>query len=376
MHAPLTTRCRTALLRCNMPGSVRRLTNDARKSPRPRVHVLGLGSIGTFAAHSLSEIPHPPSVTLLCHRPSLLDAYRDNGSQISLETREGQQVDYKGHDLEVFRDGHWYSGAAPTDTGAPETSPIENLIVAVKATQTASALERLKNRLTPQSTILFLQNGCGMIDRVNAQLFPHPTERPKYIVGVISHGVTLRKSFDIVHTGFAATSLGMVPKLDGSQETLQQNYLLGALPLSPRLNATAYSYTDVFQIQLEKLAVNAFCNPLCALNDAENGFLFTIPEMRRAILEEISTVACALPELQHVENLKERFAVDKLETTVNAIIQKTFHTTCSMVWDLRAGRETEVEFINGYWVKRGRELSVPTPINVELVEKVTRRNQS
>lgn len=186
MHAPFTTRCRTALLRCNMPGSVRRLTNDARKSPRPRVHVLGLGSIGTFAAHSLSEIPHPPSVTLLCHRPSLLDAYRDNGSQISLETREGQQVDYKGHDLEVFRDGHWYSGAAPTDTGAPETSPIENLIVAVKATQTASALERLRNRLTPQSTILFLQNGCGMIDRVNAQLFPHPTERPKYIVGVIS----------------------------------------------------------------------------------------------------------------------------------------------------------------------------------------------
>ncbi|CAG7929448.1 unnamed protein product [Penicillium olsonii] len=359
-----------------MQGSVRRLTNDARSSPRPRVHVLGLGSIGTFAAHSLSEIPHPPTVTFLCHRPSLLDAYRENGNQISLETREGQKIDHQGHDLEVFRDGNWYAGAASADASSPETSIIENLIVAVKATQTASALERLQHRLTPQSTIVFLQNGCGMIDGVNAQLFPDPTERPKYIVGVISHGVTLRKAFDIIHTGFAATSLGLVPKLDGSQETLEQNYLLGALPLSPRLNATAYNYTDVFQIQLEKLAVNAFCNPLCALNDAENGFLFTLPDMRRAILKEISAVVYALPELRHVENLRERFAVDRLETTVNAIIEKTFHTTCSMVWDLRAGRETEIEFINGYWVKRGRELGVPTPINVELVEKVTRRNRS
>lgn len=224
-----------------------------------------------------------------------------------------------------------------------------NLIVAVKATQTTSALQQLKYRLTPQSTILFLQNGCGMIDEVNERLFPHPTERPNYMVGVISHGVTLRKSFDIKHTGFAATSLGLVPgSTQETTDTNPSNYLLDQLPLSPCLNATAYTYTEVLQIQLEKLAVNAFCNPLCALNDAENGFLFTIPETRRAILTEISNVVCALPELQHVSNLSERFAVDKLEATVNAIIEKTFHATCSMVWDLRAGRETEVRSINGY----------------------------
>ncbi|KAJ5341760.1 2-dehydropantoate 2-reductase family protein [Penicillium brevicompactum] len=355
-----------------MPGYIRHLSGTHGDTSRPRVHVLGLGSIGTFAAHSLSEIPNPPSVTLLCHRPSLLDAYRDNGSQVSLETREGQRLDYKGHDLEVFRGGHWYSSAEAANDGSPETGTIKNLIVAVKATQTAAALEQLKHRLSPQSTILFLQNGCGMIDRVNAQLFPHPTERPKYIVGVISHGVTLRKSFDIIHTGFAATSLGLVPNPDVGQETLESNYLLGALPLI----STVECHRLRLHRCLEKLAVNAFCNPLCALNDAENGFLFTIPETRRAILQEISNVVCSLPELQHVENLRDRFAVDRLEATVNAIIDKTFHTTCSMVWDMRAGRETEIEFINGYWVKRGKEVGVPTPINGELVAKVTTRNQS
>jgi 2-dehydropantoate 2-reductase len=116
--------------------------------------------------------------------------------------------------------------------------------------------------------------------------------------------------------------------------------------------------------------VNAFCNPLCALNNAENGSLFTIPETRRAILTEISNVVCALPEVQHVSNLKQRFAVDKLEATVNAIVEKTFHTTCSMVWDPRAGRETEIKFTNEYWVKCGKEVRVATPVNKDLVAKV------
>ncbi|KAJ5757191.1 2-dehydropantoate 2-reductase family protein [Penicillium nucicola] len=344
------------------------------QAERPRVHVLGLGSIGTFAAHSLLECPRPPSVTLLCHRQSLFDAYRQNGNQILLETREGDRIGHTGYEFEVFRNGNWYQGSDAEGSGdSAQNSVIENLIVAVKTTQTVSALRPLQHRLTPNSNILFLQNGSGTIDEVNTQLFPNPIDRPNYIVGVISHGVTLHKSFHVTHTGHAATSLGPIPRsTEDPTQTFENasSYLLANLPLSPRLNATSYTHTEILQIQLEKLAVNAFCNPLCALNDAENGFLFSIPETRLAILTEISNVVCALPELQHVSDLKQRFAVDKLEATVNAIIEKTFHTTCSMVWDLRAGRETEIKFINGYWVKRGLEVGVPTPVNESLVAKV------
>ena len=46
-----------------------------------------------------------------------------------------------------------------------------------------------------------------------------------------------------------------------------------------------------------------------------------------------------------------------------------------MVWDLRAGRKTEVRFINGYWVRRGREVGVRTPVNEYLVEEVTKRSR-
>lgn len=215
-----------------------------------------------------------------------------------------------------------------------------------------------------------------MIDEVNSHLFPDPVSRPNYLSGVISHGVTLNEPFDITHTGFSATSIGPVPRDHTTIEDIpvsQSRYLLDILPQSETLNATSYRYTDILQIQLEKLTVNAFCNPICALNDAKNEFLFTVPEMRRSLLKEISQIVLALPELKGVPGIEERFSVDKLESTVNMIIQKTAQTTCSMVWDLRAGRETEVKFINGFWSRMGQITGVKTPMNDDLVCQILAR---
>ncbi|KAL5360212.1 ketopantoate reductase PanE/ApbA C terminal-domain-containing protein [Aspergillus floccosus] len=342
------------------------MASSVSSSPQARVHVLGLGSIGTFTAHGLLETPKPPSVTLLLHRESLYESYRQNGNQILLGTLDGQLLGHRGYDLEVYRSDSWSRLPGLEET----TDNIDHLIVSVKATQTTTALRSLKDRLSAKSTILFLQNGCGMIDAINQSIFPDPSTRPTYIVGVVSHGVTLNSAFHVTHRGAAAISLGMVPSASGVAPSSEREYLLTLLPQSPRLNATAYPYAKILQVQLEKLAVNAFCNPLCALHDKQNGFLFTLPGIRRQILTEVSNVVLRLPELRHIRGLTNRFSVDRLEATVIDILTKTTETTCSMVWDLRAGRETEIRFINGYWVRRGREVGVPTPVNERLLEEV------
>ena len=88
------------------------------------------------------------------------------------------------------------------------------------------------------------------------------------------------------------------------------------------------------------------------------------------IMQEISSVILALPELQGVEGVKERFSAKSLHHTVMDIIKKNRATTVSMVWDMRNRRETEIRYINGYWARRGREVGVRTPLNDELVERV------
>lgn len=147
-----------------------------------------------------------------------------------------------------------------------------------------------------------------------------------------------------------------------------------ALPRIPGLNATSYLFVDAFQMQLTTLAVNASCTPLCAFAGTKNGYLFTVPETRHALLGEISQVIQALSELQGASGIVERFSVNRLEATVNRIIDETRHGTCSMVVDLRQEYKTEIGFINGYWCRRGKEVRVPTPLNDDLVRRIHERH--
>lgn len=344
-------------------------TTGATVLPSPRIHILGLGSIGTFAAHTLADVPAKPAVTLLLHRQSLRDEYGQRENRITLETCEGELIDHSGYDLEaIVPHGTATGSAIPTCT----MDTIDHLIVCVKSTQTVAALRPLLPRLTPDSSVLFLQNGAGMIEDVNEMLWPNSKIRPNFITGVISHGVTLKGPFNIKHTGPAATSLGPVPRDVGLNQTgaPSTTLLLDTLPRAPRLNCHAYDFQDILQRQLEKLAVNAFSNPLTALADSTVEHLFSIPEVCTALMREISSVILALPELQGVAGVEERFSAQRLEETVMEVIVQNRSTTCSMVWDMRAARETEIRYINGYWVRRGREVGVATPINDGIVEKI------
>lgn len=49
-----------------------------------RIYVLGVGNIGLLFAHSLATTLNPPPITLLLHRPSLLEEWEGNRRQILL----------------------------------------------------------------------------------------------------------------------------------------------------------------------------------------------------------------------------------------------------------------------------------------------------
>ncbi|KAH6873272.1 putative 2-dehydropantoate 2-reductase family protein [Alternaria rosae] len=373
-HFPAGT-FRSWRLASEEPGHHRSISSTRAS---PRIHVLGLGSIGTFTAHSLADIPARPAVNLLLHRSSLMNEYLRTRKRLLLQTREGQQIAQTGYGVEVLNGKEWHTvqelrivgnAEALQLPGPPTDEIINDLIVCVKSTQTVAALQPLLPRLSRTSNVTFLQNGAGMIEDANMFLWPDPHTRPNYITGVISHGITLNGPFNVTHTGPAATSVGPVPREDGDISQTPSP-LLEILPLAPRLNCRAYPWPTILQIQLEKLACNALSNPICALEDAVTAYILSIPETNKRLMQEISSVILALPELQGVEGVKERFSAKALHATVMDIIEKNRATTVSMVWDMRHRRETEIRYINGYWARRGREVGARTPLNDELVERV------
>ncbi|RAO72775.1 uncharacterized protein BHQ10_008787 [Talaromyces amestolkiae] len=268
---------------------------------------------------------------------------------------------------------------------------IECLIVATKAPITIKALSTVSHRLTPDSTILFLQNGMGIIDEVNEKIFPDASLRPHYLQGIVSHGVKMRKPFHIEYAGLGTTIIGkQLSSMNQStiESTIESTvdtkppmagwapsttYLARTLTLTPPLVAAVRPPMDLFQSQLEKLAMNCVINPLTALLDVKNGELlynYSMTRTMRMLLAEISTVICALPELDGVPGVKERFSVERLKTLVKRLANATAANTSSMLQDIYAMKTTEVGYINGYIVRRGDELGIRCALNYMIIQLV------
>jgi 2-dehydropantoate 2-reductase len=118
-----------------------------------------------------------------------------------------------------------------------------------------------------------------------------------------------------------------------------------------------------------KLILNAGLNPISAIAHAPYGETVAIPEARelvRQLVTECVAVARAggvlLPATDYVD-MVWRFA------------EKVGRVYASTAQDLERGKRTEIDALNGFVVRRGAELGVPTPVNQALVALIKLRER-
>jgi 2-dehydropantoate 2-reductase len=108
-----------------------------------------------------------------------------------------------------------------------------------------------------------------------------------------------------------------------------------------------------------KLVLNCGYNALSAITDTPYGRLVTLPGMaqtiRNAVLE-----CLAVADALHVTLPGDVFAaVDRIAQTMPGQVS----STCQ---DLRRGKPTEIDHLNGYVASEGERLGVATPVNRAL----------
>lgn len=342
-----------------------------------RIHILGVGTLGTFVAHALAGIPNRPPVTLLLHRRKpWIDFQREGERQGTIEViTDGMSDVRKDFDVERILP-FWNLVRQPPK----DEDTIHNLIVAVKSPRTLSALSLVSHRLNQRSTIAFLQNGMGMLEEINEKLFKDVETRPNYILGTTTHLIYRNEPFSIRHVGMGTTALGVVPRYppDGAGKhkglwAATSRYLLRTLTRTSVLAAVGFAPTDLMLLQLDKLAASAVIDPLTVMFDCRNGELLfndAVSRVMRLLLSEISLVIRSLPELQGVPNLQMRFSPDRLESMIVSIATMTERKLSPMLQEVRAGNETEIDYINGYLIKRGEEVGIKCVMNYMLMQMV------
>lgn len=141
----------------------------------------------------------------------------------------------------------------------------------------------------------------------------------------------------------------------------------------PELATTLVTASEILQIQLQKLTINAVINPLTVIFDCMNGDLFTNTTVATLIerqIAEISAVIQAIIATQAQPSDIARFVPERLYEVVFEISRRTAKNISSMRQDRRAGRRTEIDYINGYIVAQGEQYGIACPLNEKIVQLV------
>jgi len=107
-----------------------------------------------------------------------------------------------------------------------------------------------------------------------------------------------------------------------------------------------------------KFIFNSVMNPIGAIVLAENAARYDVPEMR-ALIDDMAAECIRVAEAQGIKlEFDPMYLVKKIREGKAPL---TRHAG-SMAQDIEAGRETELEAMTGYIVRKAKELGVPVPV--------------
>ena len=217
-------------------------------------------------------------------------------------------------------------------------------IVATKAVHTRSAIAQTAHLFDQNSAVCSVQNGVG-----NEEII---AEQVKYVI----RGTTFPAGHVVApgHVGYdikGDTWIGPFEPTNTPYKKVEE--LAGVLS---RSGMNTVAMRDARGAQWTKLIFNAGTNPVGALTGLHHGAATFFPptgELFNSLIDEGLAVAKALGIELHN---------DPKQMVKKAANAPGKHKA-SMLQDVLAKRQTEVDFMNGAIVQWGEKLGVPTPLN-------------
>lgn len=282
------------------------------------ITILGAGALGTFYAAWLS----------------------DAGLDVTLVCRE--------RDVERLKKGVRVTGlrdltAYPRIAAIPPASDLA--LVTVKTYDIATAARSIP--LTPETLVAVIHNGLGGDDAAAAILGPGHVG-----AGVSYCGITFLEPGLVRLAGFRELVLGSVEPAVAAR----------LAPMAEALARTGLNVRfsgDIRAEQWEKLSVNVGINAITALTGLPNGELTKDSGLRQLVAEAVHE-AVRVSEALGIHPRR-----DPLENTF-AVIEETGGNRSSMLQDIRKGKRTEIDAINGAISDLGSRHGIPTPVNDTL----------
>jgi 2-dehydropantoate 2-reductase len=304
----------------------------------PRVAVVGAGAVGGYFGAMLARAGAP--VTLI-GRSRHVEVWKRNG--LFLESANFQDV------IPV---------QASTELDAARDADL--VLFTVKAIDTKDTARELARHLRAGALVISLQNGVDNVPLMRAAGSLDPVAAVVYVASAMPAPGSVK------HGGRGDLLIGDLPGRVGARRDVELTRVSAWFETA---GVPCRVSTDIEADLWAKLITNAALNAISAVVHATYDEAAASPDSReviRLLVNECVAVArasgVALPAVDHVQLVWE-FA-----ERIGAVYASTSH-------DLERGKRTEIDALNGFVVRRGTELGVPTPVNQTLLALVKLRER-
>lgn len=288
-----------------------------------RIAVVGAGAVGCYYGGLLAQAGHQ---VVLIGRPTHVDAICAHGLMLERDSgREHIKLD--------------------ASTTPDSVKGADLVLVCVKSADTQDVAQQIKPYLSSGTLVLSLQNSVG-----NAQIL-RGIEGCQVIAAAVYVGTEMVGPGHVRHHGQGSLMIGSGPE----SETLA--VLLETAKIPTKVSE------DIEAVLWAKLIVNCAYNALSAVTDQPYGRIIAQAQARALIISivaECEAVAKACGVKVFAGQLERVLAVGES-------MAGQFSSTAQ---DLRRGRPTEIDYLNGYIVQQGSTHGIPTPINQALLVMV------
>src|SRR5215831_8812748 len=347
------------------PGSRRNEIMDKR------IAVIGAGAIGGYTGGHLAH--NGFDVTLIDPWPEHIETIRKDGLAIEGVTTE-EFVCAKPKTMHLTEAQQ-----------LAKQKPVDIAFVAVKSYDTEWATRLIAQYLAPDGYVVSLQN-CMNEER---------------IAGIVGWDKTVGAIPALL--GAELYAPGRVRRTAAKGASPYEVYRVGEVHgrITKRLEElaamiatidTVKATTNLWGERWSKLCVNGMANGVAAATGLSGNEMNRDERIRRLSIrlagEGVRVGQSLGYQLEHIrmhdpESLAraaegDPAALDEVESQILAALQSNTRSELarpSMGQDMLKGRRTEIDFINGVIAAKGREVGVPAPTHVKLIDAVKRVEQ-
>jgi len=325
--------------------------------PPLRIHILGLGSIGGLMAVRLAQ-QHSVCAILKSPPPSHATEFISDGKAPLLR-------------LGLRQSATKVASSIPASTVlidwqlADDAEPIAYLLVATKSYQVDAAMSHVRDRCTEKTRIVLFQNGLGS----------HYQATDIYSDLCIYAATTTEAAnrpclsndgwFSLIkHAASGLTRLGGItqPALETQDPLLQLAFTQAGIKTQTQ--------PDIWSALWQKFSINCGINAYTAILDCTNGDILNNALFINSIEELCLELAMVLRAAGYAEAAELNAAAKLIDQRIRAVAVATSQNVSSMLQDIRAGRPTEIDAINGFLVKYAEQKGFSVPINEKLTQQV------